>query len=104
MNSTDALAGPGLLALLIAIPISGMLAARGRRGMVLALALLAILVAANLWIADNVSEYGDLGLVFILALASFSLPSIWIGWYVGGHLRAKARAQASVDVRVNVSQ
>ena len=91
MNPADALAGPGLLALLIAMPIGGVLAALGRGGAVSALGTLAIVVAANLWIADKVSEYGDFGAIIILALGSLSLISILIGWGIGVFLRHKAR-------------
>jgi hypothetical protein len=90
--SADALAGPGLLALLIAIPICGVLAGLGRRGVIWALGLLGLLVAVNLMIAENVSEYGELGAIFILALAVFSLLAILIGGIVGGILRRNARA------------
>jgi cytochrome b561 len=93
VNSADALAGPGLLALLIAIPIGGVLAALGRKGALSALGILTIVVAANLQIANNVSEYGDLGAIFILALAVFNLLSIGIGWLIGVFLRKEARAK-----------
>ena len=93
MNLADALAGPGLLALLIAIPICCVLTALGRRGAVFALALLALLAVANLQIANNVSEYGDFGAGLTLALAFFGLIPIFVSWHVGGFFRDRARAK-----------
>jgi hypothetical protein len=93
VNSADALAGPGLLALLIVILVGCVLAALSRRGAVLALISVAILVAANLLIANNVSAYGGLGAIIILALGIFGLIPILISWRVGSFLRDKARVR-----------
>ena len=87
MNLADALAGPGLLILMIAVPVSGVLAGLGPRGLRSALALLAALVIANLAIASGVSEYGDFGAMVILTVAFFGAIAVLIGRLVGGHLR-----------------
>jgi hypothetical protein len=91
--SADALAGPGLLALLIALPICSVLAGLGRRGAVFALATLALLVLANIQIANNVSEFGELGAGLTAALAFFGLILVFVSWHVGGFLRDRARAK-----------
>ena len=92
MNLADALAGYGLLALLIAIPISGVLAAWSGRGVVLALSLLAVLFSANLLLASYASNYGDaVGFLFVLPLVD--LIAIGVGGCVGAIVRA-ARSRA----------
>ena len=93
MISADALAGPGLLALLIAIPICCVLTALGRGGAVGALTLLMLFVVANLQIADNVSEYGDFGACLTLALALFGLIPIFVSWHIGSFLRDRAQVK-----------
>lgn len=100
MISADALAGPGLLALLIAIPICCVLAALGRKGVVLALTLLVLLSVANFSIATKIGGggYGD-SAFFLIALPLVALIGIGVGASVGAVLRTFLRIWLGAKAR-----
>ena len=89
MISADALAYPAIWSLFIVIPVGCGMMGLGRRWIAASLTLVIATAVANVIIALNVTEFGEVGMGFVGLAASAMIILLPISWHIGEFVRER---------------